>query len=140
MDHLLHEEEIHLALSVQSGSAPLAKGQVISEGAFVLASSDGKPRMQIITTEPRTEVTALKRLFVEQRKDGISFLTVESWSLASELAVELNCACLIPDFMLNSKLKKIQTRGLTAHYQIVLESLAQAKLSELEIRLLDLFY
>jgi len=140
LKHLLNEEEIHLALSVQSGSASLKDGKVISEGSFVLASLDGKPRTQIITTETRTEVTALKRLLVKQRKDGVSFLTVESWSLASELALELNCACLVPDFMLNTKLKKIQTRGLDTHYQIVLESLGRARLSELEVRLLNLFY
>lgn len=140
LKHLLHQEEINLALSVQSGSAPSADGQIISEGAFVLASSDGKPRMQIITTETRSEVTALKRFYIEQKKDGITFLTVESWSLASELAIELNCACLVPEFMLSPKVKKIPTRGFAAHYQIVLESLARTKLSELEIRLLKLIY
>jgi DNA-binding transcriptional LysR family regulator len=135
LTHLLNEEEIHIALSVKGKKE--SGDRIIHRGDFVLASHDGKLKEQIIVTETRPEVAELKRFFLKQKKE-ITFLSVESWSLAMKLAVELNCSCLIPDFLIGKDLKKMQLRNFHPEYVIVVENTEREKLSVAENELIEL--
>jgi DNA-binding transcriptional LysR family regulator len=137
LEHLLSEEEIHLSLSIKEEKVR-ENEKAIHQGQFVLVSKDGKLKERVITTELRPEVTSLKRYFLE-RKETVTFLSVESWSLAMKLALDMDYACLLPDFLLGNGLKKISTRNFNHPYQVVIESLSPEKLSSLEIRLLKYF-
>jgi hypothetical protein len=137
LKHLLLEEEIHLSLSIKEEKVR-ENEKAIHQGQFVLASKDGKLKERVITTELRPEVTSLKHYFLE-RKETVTFLSVESWSLAMKLALDMDYACLLPDFLLGNGLKKISARSFHHPYHVVVESLSPEKLSSLEIRLLKYF-
>ncbi|WP_374073569.1 LysR family transcriptional regulator [Bdellovibrio bacteriovorus] len=134
LSNLLDEEEIHMALFLAEARGG-RKGIKIDSGSFVLASRDGRMGPKIVTTEIRPEVTALKRHLLRQAQN-VSFLTVESWSLAAKLAYEINCVCLVPEFLIGSKLKKIPLRGFKPGYEVILRNVAREKMSTMEMQLL----
>lgn len=134
----LQDREINIAIYLGE-SDPADKNEIVlKSGNFILASKTGQLTSQIITTENRPEVTELNRVLVKKKNASTAKLTVESWSLCAQLSADLGYACLIPDFLLGQKLKKIRLKDFTHPYHVIIKFNSPEKLTDSEAQLLKL--
>ena len=125
----LEDGDIHIAISIDGG------GRVLRSGRFALASTTGRLTEQIIVTERRPEVTALKRALSRNH----TFLSVESWSLGSQIGRELGCAVLLPDFLIEGRFRRVEVRKFDARFDVTLKSASRHLLTKPEIEFLATF-
>ncbi len=133
----LDQRDLNLILFVGDADSEQDNTQVLRSGHFVLASKTGTMSSQIVTTETRSEVTTLRKVLLKKNEMKASFQVVESWSLAAKIAMQFGYSCLVPDFLLGSRLKRIELRGFKPEYQIILKSLPNEKLTSSECKLIQ---
>ena len=130
----LEEQTIHIAISIGAWKSSVqSQEKVLSSGRFVVASPTGKMTGQLITTEKRPEVTALKRVLSRNQ----TYLSVESWTLAAQIARELGCSVLIPDFLIGERLRRVDVRGFNSRYNVTVRHASLSRLSKSEIEFLS---
>jgi DNA-binding transcriptional LysR family regulator len=133
----LENESVHVALFVDSEATPGFESHVISKGKFTVLSKSGRLENTLVVTEDRPEVNAL-RSYLTKQKISVDILRAESWSLAAKLAEALGASCLVPEFLLSSKLKKVHLSGFHQNYSVILASRRSEKLSETEVEFCNL--
>lgn len=134
----LTDETVNIAIYIGHADPAERNEFVIHNGSFVLASKNGQLTERIITTETRPEVTLLKQLLLKRNILSDSLLTVESWTLAAKLALDIGACCLIPDFLVKEKLKKISLKGFSYPYQVLVRHKSSEQLSDSEVHLLKI--
>lgn len=137
LQYRLDQRDLNLILFVGDPGTEQDCTQILRSGYFVLASKTGEMSSQIVTTEIRPEVTALRKVLLKKNELKTSFQVVESWSFAAKMAVLFGYSCLVPDFLLGTELKKIELRGFKMKYQIILKSLSNEKLTSSECKLIQ---
>ncbi|AZZ37201.1 hypothetical protein CIK05_10525 [Bdellovibrio sp. qaytius] len=135
LNQRLVDGDINIAIYIGDKNPNDKNEFVIESGSFILASKTGRLTSQIITTEIRPEVAKLHRVLLKHKIEMTSVFTVESWSLVTRLALELGHTCLIPDFLLSTKLKKVSLKGFSHPYQAIVRFRSLEKLTESEAQL-----
>lgn len=137
LKNLLLNREINLALYIDQYGIKTENNIMVYEGKYVIASGDSKMKRAIFVTEDRDEVMALKHQVIRNKANTLQFFCAESWGLCTRLALALNGACLIPDFLLNSELKKVKTEKFSYNYKVIATHRAPEFLSDAEKRIIE---
>lgn len=132
----LDDGEINLAIYVDSGIKTQHTTTEIRKGQFSLYSPSGQIEDQTFVTEERPEVSALKS-WLTKKRITTSLVTIESWSLAFNIAQHTRCNVLLPDILAPQRLKKVSTQGYQAKYSVVVAHKPQAFLSIPETEFLE---
>lgn len=136
LNQRLNDNDINIAIYIGDKNPSDKNEFVLESGSFVLASKTGRITSQIMTSEMRPEVLELQRVLLKRKIETTSSLTVESWSLVARLALELGYTCLIPDFLLSAKLKKVSLKGFNSAYHVIVKFKSPEKLTDSEVQLL----
>lgn len=137
LKNMLLNREINLALYIDQYGIKNESNLVLSKGKYVIASGDAKSKDTLFTTENRDEVMALKHYINKKNTNSPQLFCVESWGLCAQIALAMNGACLIPDFLLNVKLKQVKTENFTYDYKIIVTHRSPEFLSDTERRIIE---
>ncbi|MBX3033176.1 MAG: LysR family transcriptional regulator [Bdellovibrionaceae bacterium] len=134
---LLEQKQIHLAFLIPTYKISGCKTVDFHSGKFVLRSKSGQMDGPLIVTERRPETEDFERFAAKKRLRIGQRIEVESWTVASRLAKQMDGTCLVPDYISDDSLRTVSPRGWTFPYKAQVAVKQGSFLSSLESELLQ---
>jgi len=106
---LVSDQEAQIGIFIDDEKGFGLRSTILQKGHFRLYSTSGRFEGPLITTEARPEVVHFHKCLASSRRKVTQHFEVESWSLCKKAAETFSGTCVLPDFMADSKLKRVRS-------------------------------